>query len=60
MWFAWLARNNSLFNDLNIQAEERVDLVKYKLWTWLKAKDPSFTYPLSCLYANPNRCLNLY
>ncbi|XP_057444973.1 uncharacterized protein LOC130737234 [Lotus japonicus] len=42
IWSIWLCRNAVIFNSGIIDIEELCSLIKWRAWTWLRARVPSF------------------
>ncbi|XP_057440543.1 uncharacterized protein LOC130732531 [Lotus japonicus] len=55
----WNTRNGIIFNEEEVDWNRLLDLIQYKVWLWIKAKDVNFSYSLIEWISNPVSCADV-
>ncbi|KAJ4835017.1 hypothetical protein Tsubulata_013274 [Turnera subulata] len=58
MWSIWLARNNLIFSNKEVDWERVFNIILLRVTTWIKANHPSFPYHLTDLLASADSLKN--
>ena len=53
VWSIWLLRNSTIFNGKALDFEEQVDIIKYRLASWFKARWPKSPHSISDIVRSP-------
>ncbi|XP_057426093.1 uncharacterized protein LOC130719485 [Lotus japonicus] len=53
----WQTRNGSVFNGVGVEVVRIVELVKYKVWLWLRTHDRNFISSFYEWENNPKECI---
>ena len=57
VWSIWLARNKTVFQNVEINARAVFEDVKYRSWSWLRTHYKGFAFSIFERHLNPFMCI---
>lgn len=58
VWSLWLARNNTVFNQVAVDSDQLLDLIQWRSWSWLSSFEKEFRSSMFEWKSDPGSCVD--